>query len=251
MSMYETDDPRVAFFRPNDERAERAVETLRDLGATPVSDPMLAVEQTGELPREDGDFAILTSKTGVEIAADAGWNPSGEIVAIGSATAGALETAGYEVDRIPAEYTSSGLVSDLRGTVDGSRVEVARSDHGSAVLMDGLEAAGSYVHETILYRLVRPDSAGKSARMAAAGELAGVCFTSSLTVEHFLEAAAEQGIRRAAIDGLTDAVVGAIGDPTQNTAEESGIDVDVVAETATFDALARAVVDECLNSRAQ
>jgi uroporphyrinogen-III synthase len=109
-------------------------------------------------------------------------------------------------------------------------------------LLDGLEAAGAYVHETILYRLVRPEASGVSAERAAAGELDGALFTSSLTVENFLGAAEERGVLEDARAELEDATVGAIGEPTSETAEEHGISVDVVPEQADFEALARAVV---------
>lgn len=233
----------VAFFRPADERAEEAADVLRRLGVEPLSDPMLAVQPTGDAPRTDAEYTVLTSKTGVEIASRAGWSPTGSIVAIGPATASALESAGYGVDRTPQEYSSSGLVADLSSVVDGARVEVARSDHGSAVLTDGLVDAGAYVHETVLYRLTRPESAGASVDAAVEGALAGACFTSSLTVEHFLEEAAERGVRDAALEGLDRAVVGAIGEPTRETAVSRGIDVDVVPDDAEFAPLARAVVD--------
>ncbi|MCU4925888.1 uroporphyrinogen-III synthase [Halobacteria archaeon AArc-dxtr1] len=243
-------DLSVAVFRPDDERLSEAVELVDSLGATAVPDPMLAVDPTGDSPRSDADYAVLTSKTGVELAAEAGWDPEGATVcAIGPKTADALRGAGYEVDFIPETYTSSGLVAGIEADgaetaggheidVDGTRVEVARSDHGSDVLTDGLENAGAYVHETVLYRLVRPAGSGESAELAAAGDLDAACFTSSLTVEHFLEAAAEQGIREAAVEGLTDAVVGVIGEPTRETAAGHGIDVDVVPSEATFEALA-------------
>jgi len=234
---------RVAFFRPGDERADSAAALVRELGYEPLSDPMLAIEPTGETPRSDADYAVFTSKTGAELVAEAGWQPGGTVVAIGTPTAEALEAAGYAVDRLPAEFSSSGLVEELASDALGATVEVARSDHGSAVLLEGLNGAGAYVHETVLYRLVRPDGAGQSAEAAARGELAGACFTSSLTVEHFLEAAAERGVRAAAIEGLSDAAVGAIGDPTRETAESAGIAVDVVPETATFEALAAAVAE--------
>ena len=233
----------VAFFRPDDERAAEAAAIVRELGAEPLSDPMLAVDPTGAAPRTDADYAVLTSKTGVELAVDAGWEPTGAVVAIGSATADALEAAGYAVDVVPEEYSSSGLVDALRGDVDGARVEVARSDHGSPVLTDGLEDAGAYVHETILYRLVRPAGAGESTEAAAEGDLAGACFTSSLTVEHFLAAADERGLRAEAVAGLNRAVVGAIGEPTRETAAEHGIEVDVVPALAEFEALVEAVVE--------
>jgi uroporphyrinogen-III synthase len=238
-----TDRPAVAVFRPADERIDEAVTLLESLDCEPVPDPMLAVEPTGAAPRTDADYTVLTSKTGVELAADAGWEP-GETTAcaIGDRTARALEAAGYAVDLVPEEFSSTGLVAALDAEVPGTRVEVARSDHGSAVLTDGLNDAGAYVHETVLYRLVRPDGAGESAERAADGTLDAALFTSSLTVEYFLDAAAERGVRDAAIDGLNDAVVAVIGEPTRETAEDLGIAVDVVPEQADFEALARAGV---------
>jgi uroporphyrinogen-III synthase len=233
----------VAAFRPADDRIESAVDTLESLGVEPVADPMLAVESTGATPRSDAEYTVLTSKTGVERAAATGWEPAGTVCAIGETTAEALRAAGYAVDVVPDEYSSRGLVDRLTGDVDGVRVEVARSDHGSPVLLDGLEAAGAYLHETVLYRLVRPEAAGRSTELAAAGELDGALFTSSLTVEHLLAAAAERGLRQRAVAGLNDATVGAIGEPTRETAASVGIDVDVVPDVADFEALARAVVD--------
>ena len=232
--------PTVAVFRPDDERLAEAVSLLRELGGDPIADPMLTVEPTDERPREDAEYAILTSKTGVELATAAGWDPGETTVcAIGPATAAALGVAGYAVDVVPEVYTSAGLVEHLRGDVDGARIEVARSDHGSPVLLEGLGTAGAYVHETILYRLTRPAASGSSTELAAAGALDAACFTSSLTVEHFVEAAAERGLRDDALNGLEAAVVGVIGPPTSETLADHGIDADVVASEATFEVLAR------------
>lgn len=233
----------VACFRPDDERADEARATLESLGVEPVVDPMLGIEPTGSVPREDADVAVLTSTTGVELAADAGWEPAGRVAAIGRATAEALRARGYPVDVVPEEFSSTGLVDALADEVGGATVEVARSDHGSDVLLEGLRDAGATVHETVLYRLTRPDDGGESVELAAAGDLDGALFTASLTVEHFLAAAEDRGVREAAVAGLNRAVVGCIGDPTRRTAEDAGIDVDVVPGEASFEALARAVVD--------
>jgi uroporphyrinogen-III synthase len=232
-------DVRVAVFRPDDERLAEAEELLDSLGADPVPDPMLEVRPTGNAPVE-GEYVVLTSKTGAELVADAGWEPGDATVcAIGASTADALRERGYEVDLVPEEYTSAGLVEALESRVEGARVEVARSDHGSPVLTEGL----ADVHETVLYRLVRPEGSGESTELAADGDLDAALFTSSLTVEHFLDAADERGVREDAIAGLNDAVVGAIGPPTRETAEGEGIDVDVVPEVADFEKLACAVVE--------
>ncbi|MGM0372323.1 MAG: uroporphyrinogen-III synthase [Halobacteriota archaeon] len=235
--------PRVAVFRPDDERMAQAIEMLESLDVTPVPDPMLEIRPTGATPRTDAGVTILTSKTGVELAA--GWAPGDtRLVAIGPSTAEAAEDAGYEVDLIPDAYTSAGLVGALADSVAGERVEVARSDHGSAVLTDGLNEAGAYVHETILYELTTPDDAGESVELAAAGELDAALFTSSLTVEHFLDIASERGIEAEVRAGLAQATVGAIGPPTAETAASMDLSVDVVPDAADFGALARAVVAE-------
>jgi len=242
--MRESPRLRVAAFRPDDERLASAVELLESLGADPVPDPMLAVEPTDATPRDDADYVVLTSKTGVELAAEAGWEPGAATVcAIGEATASALREAGYAVDLVPEEFSSSGLVESLETEVAGTRVEVARSDHGSSVLTDGLDAAGAYVHETVLYRLVRPSESGESVELAASGELDAALFTSSLTVENFLDAAAERGHREDALEGLNSAMVGTIGKPTKETAESEGISVDIVPERADFETLACEVVE--------
>jgi uroporphyrinogen-III synthase len=238
------DGPRVAVFRPDDDRLRRAGDLLDSLGAEPVPDPMLAVAPTGATPGT-APHVVFTSKTGAELVAERGWKPQGEVHAIGPKTADALRAAGYDVCVVPEVYSSSGLVRALRDRVAGERVEVARSDHGSPVLLDGLREAGADVTETVLYRLTRPPGAGESAERAAQGDLAGACFTSSLTVEHFLAAADERGVRADAVAGLSAAVVGAIGEPTAETARDHGLSVDVVPDEATFAALARAVVDRC------
>lgn len=233
----------VAAFRPDDDRLAEAVALLESLGCEPLADPMLAVDPTGAGPREDAEFTVLTSKTGVERAHAQGWTPSGTVCAIGASTARSLREHGYAVDVVPEVYSSAGMVESLAGRVAGARVEVARSDHGSDVLLDGLERAGAYVHETVLYRLTRPDGAGESCEAAARGELDGALFSSSLTVENFVAAAEERGVRESAIEGLNDACVGAIGEPTRETAAGLGVEVDVVPGEADFEVLARAVVD--------
>jgi len=235
--------PRVAVFRPDDGRADDAAELLHSLGAEPVPDPMLTIEPTGETP-PDADFVVLTSTTGVDVLAAAGWDAGDAVLCcIGSSTAETAEAAGWTVDRIPEQYDSEGMVRELRGDVSGKTVALARSNRASATMPEGLREAGADVTETTLYRLERPDDAGESASLAARGDLDGAAFTSSSTVEGFLAAAEEQGVREAAVAGLEDAVVGAIAESPAETARDAGIAVDVVPETADFEALAQAVVE--------
>lgn len=230
--------PTIAAFRPPDHRADDAAETIEAAGASALLDPMIVPEPTGASPRGDADWTILTSVTAADLPAVRSWTPTGtRVAAIGPKTADALAGAGIGVDLVPDAYTSEGLVEALGPDVDGARVELARSDHGSAALPTGLQGAGAYVHETVLYRLVRPDGAGRSIEGVIDGTVDALAFSSSLTVEHFLETADDAGQAAELAAALDGVIVGAIGPPTAATAIDAGLEVDVVASEATFDAL--------------
>ena len=234
--------PRVAFFRPDDDRAERAAEAARERGLDPLSDPILETVPTGKKPRTDGEFIVLTSVTGVELAAETVRGADAVVCAIGPKTADGLREEGIEVDVVPEGYTSAGLVEELKGRVDGERVEVARSDHGSDELIEGLFSAGAYVHETVLYEIRRPEDGGeRTAQALGDGAVDAVLFTSSLTVEHLVEALEENEVGFGALGGVG---VYAIGEPTRETAEKLGIEVDTVPEQETFESLLDAASED-------
>lgn len=232
------DRPCIAAFRPPDDRARAAAELIEVAGGTPLIDPMIEPEPTGVLPRSDADVTILTSVTAATLPGLEDWSPGeGRIAAIGPKTAEALEERGITVDCIPETYTSDGMVSALADDVDGARVELARSDHGSDALPRGLEDAGAYVHETVLYRLIRPDEAGRSVEAVIDGDVDALAFSSSLTVVNFLACAEDLSLSDALGTALDTIAVGVIGPPTAQTASKAGIEVDVVASEATFDTL--------------
>ncbi|MFB6198849.1 MAG: uroporphyrinogen-III synthase [Halobacteriaceae archaeon] len=236
-------NPRVAVFRPDDGRLRETVELLEDLGCDPLGEPLLKIEKTGDVPRSDADYVIFTSTTGVQYVADSSWHPGeSTICAIGEKTANALQEAGYPQPIIPEEHSSEGLVSMLSGKIAGVRVEIARSSHGSDVLPSGLQRAGGYIHETILYRLTRPEGTGDAAESAAAGNLDGILFTSPLIIEHFLESAEEREVREEVLDELERMIVGCIGSPTRRRAEANDISVDVVPNNAGIENLANDVL---------
>jgi len=238
----DADVPKVAFFRPADEREERAVEAVRAESFEPLSDPLLETVPTGAAPRTDAEYVVLTSVTGVELAAETLRGTDAVVCAVGPKTADALRDEGVDVDVVPDEYTSAGIVDALAERVEGARVEVARSDHGSDELLDGFDDAGAYAHETVLYEIVRPEGGGEeTAGALSEGALDAVLFTSSLTVGHLVEALEETGV---GVDALDGTVVGVIGEPTRRNAEACGVDVDYVADEATFDALVRGLRDE-------
>ncbi|WP_277543575.1 uroporphyrinogen-III synthase [Haloarcula laminariae] len=234
--------PKVAVLRPDDARIDEAIRYLQSLGVSPAADPMLTICSTGHRPRQ-ADYCIFTSKTGVELAVEHGWQPDGGAVcAVGRQTATALRNRGYTVDVLPSTFTSTGLVEELSDAVEGATVEIARSAHGSDVLIRGLEEAGADVHETHLYRLERPSTAGRSISLAVEGELDGILFTSPKTVDHFFDIAAEQDRTSILQQKLEQTIVGAIGTPTERALLTKAVAVDIKPGTVGFERLAENVV---------
>lgn len=230
--------PKVAILRPDDNRIAEAGQYLQSLGVSPVTDPMLTICPSGQTPRQ-AEYFVFTSKTGVELAVQQEWRPKGAIVcAVGQKTATELRNRGYSVDVVPSTFTSAGLIEELSDGVDGQTVEIARSAHGSDVLVRGLEAAGANVHETQLYRLDRPTTAGRSVSLATDGRLDGVLFTSPKTVDHFFEIADEKDGVAALQRGLDGTIIGVIGTPTERAVRKKGIAVDVKPDTVDFTRLA-------------
>ncbi|AGB31692.1 uroporphyrinogen-III synthase [Natrinema pellirubrum DSM 15624] len=234
--------PTVAVLRPDDDRIVEAVEYLQSLDVSPIPDPMLTIEPTGQVPQH-ADYCVFTSETGVNLVATAGWKQRETTVcAVGDQTETALRNRGYSVDVVPPTFTSTGLVDELAAEVEGQTVELARSVHGSDVLVEGLEAAGAVVRETHLYRLERPETAGKSVSLAINGELNGILFTSPKTVEYFVQIATERDAVTALQRGLEETIVGAIGPPTEHAVDKHGVAVDIVPDTVGFRRLAEVTV---------
>jgi uroporphyrinogen-III synthase len=107
-----------------------------------------------------------------------------------------------------------------------ARAEVARD-----VLPDGLRARGWDVEVVDAYRTV-PATLTEAQRQAVAGADV-VTFTSSSTVERFLDALG---------DGAVPPVVACIGPVTAATARDRGLAVDIEAEVHTVDGLVAALV---------
>jgi len=234
--------PTVAVLRPDDNRIVEAVEYLQSLDVSPVPDPMLTIDPTGQIPQH-ADYCVFTSETGVDLVAKAGWEQRETTVcAVGDQTATTLRNRGYSVDVVPSTFTSAGLVDELAAEVENQTIELARSAHGSDVLVEGLEAAGAVVSETHLYRLERPKTAGQSVSLAKDGELDGILFTSPKTVEHFVQIATERDAVTALQRGLEETIVGAIGPPTKRALDQQGITVDAVPDIIGFRRLAEVAI---------
>jgi uroporphyrinogen-III synthase len=170
-------------------------------------------------------------------------------IAIGPKTREAALVQGIEISFMPESYSSEGLVEAIRNDVRGKVVDIARSSHGAPVLVEGLKAAGAEVFETQVYEIASParDSAQEELIHAIMDETVdAVVFTSSMMVWNFLEMASQMGCKDEVIRMLNDSdiVVAAIGHPTSNTLNMNKIQVNIISNEYTFNALIKEVKKE-------
>jgi uroporphyrinogen III methyltransferase / synthase len=223
-------------------QASALSERLRELGAVPVELPTIRIVA----PDDDGvalagarerltagayDWLVLTSANGVD-RLFAGLPDAravrARVAAIGPGTADALARHRVVADLVPERYVAEGLLAvfpEGRGRALLARAAVARD-----VLPDGLAALGWDVDVVDAYRTVAAEPDADLLARAAAAD--AITFTSSSTVERWLELA---GADR------TPAVVACIGPVTAATARRHGLRVDVEATEHTVDGLLRAL----------
>jgi uroporphyrinogen-III synthase len=242
---------RVAITRPK--KFLPAAEALvRSRGLEPVPVPMMEM-----VPRDDGaleaffdrlekgevDTVIITSQNGVGFIFDRAGDAltlkdrlnAIDVISIGPKTSNALQERDVKAERMPATFSSDGIVSDFK--LAGKRVEVLRSDHGNPVLISGLESGGATVREVIVYDILPLSGEAQSAfvREALAGRIDAFTFTSTMTARSLLMMGESMGVQENLKKAINAKKVAVIGTPTADFLRENGIRVDVVPDRFLFE----------------
>lgn len=126
------------------------------------------------------------------------FGPMPRIAAIGPASAKAVLRMGWNVDLVPEKYVAESLLQALGDKLRGQRVLLARSARARDVIPDALRAQGLDLDVVDAYRTEIPHESVKQIQklFAEDGEglsLDAATFTSSSTVENFLELLREAG----------------------------------------------------------
>lgn len=156
------------------------------------------------------------------------------VAAIGPGTAAALTRRGVVPDLVPDRFVAESLLDGFPpapASYDG-RVLLARAAVARDILPDGLRERGWTVDVVDVYQTVSGSPTERELADAASAD--AITFTSSSTVERYLEVAG-----RDRVPGF----VACIGPITAATAREAGIAVDVVAEVHSLDGLVDALVN--------
>ncbi|GAA4514793.1 uroporphyrinogen-III synthase [Brevibacterium yomogidense] len=170
------------------------------------------------------------------------------VAAVGGPTADALIDWGVTPDLVPSgEHSARGLVEDWPDrdpqSDPGARVLLPRADIATEVLFEGLQERGWDVHDVTAYRTVRAAPPPAPVRESIkSGDFDAVLFTSSSTVRNLVGIAGKPP---------ASTVVCAIGPATAQTAQEHGLDVDVLADEANLGSLISGLVDYAVKRRTE
>jgi uroporphyrinogen III methyltransferase/synthase len=236
------------------EQASSLVSGLRERGARVIQCPTIrvealddysilhhAIEKFGEF-----DWVIFTSANGVEkffykLEGDARLFAHSKIAAIGPATALALKTHGLRADFVPESSISESVAEGLiERSQSKQRFLIIRALEGRDVLENKLREAGHEVEIAPVYRTVPDHSQAAFAKAEIeAGRVNWITFTSSSTVQNFVDAIGAEFIA-ANRDKFRVACIGPI---TAKTAGQLNIKPDAVAENASVEALVKVILD--------
>jgi len=231
---------------------------LRQLGAHVIEVPTIEIHPAGSLAPLDNalikidhyDTLILTSVNGVDVLFER-YNRLGLpledmqhllVVAIGPATAAAIQSEGLGVSIVPEKYVAESVIDALRGKLlTESRVLLVRAKIARDVLPDELRKAGAKVDVIEAYETKIPEGAEeKLKRIFSSPETKPdvVTFTSSSTATNFLQLLGEQADR--ALEGVC---VASIGPVTTATLQKAGFRPTVEAREYTMPGLVEAIAE--------
>ena len=237
--------------------AERLTRLLVKTGGRVIEKPMLVFappvswepfdSRLADL--QQGDWVIFTSATAVRstlarlktLNKDMLALSVAKVAAVGKSTATTLRDVGLMVDLVPERFQAEELLEALIPLLQqDDRVWFPRAEKGRETLVEGLRAHGVHVDMTPVYRTVPPEGGlGQVAEMMRKKEVDWLLFTSSLTVEHFLNKLQQEP------DGTKLAShcrVGCIGQITAQTAKDNGLKVEVVPEQQDLPGLVEALI---------
>jgi uroporphyrinogen-III synthase len=239
-------------------QAEGLSDPLRRLGATVIEIPTIEIKPAGSYSDLDNalleidqyDTLILTSVNGVEVFFDR-YNRMGlpildmehlRVVAIGPATAAAIQSAGLAVSVVPEKYVAESVVEALRGKIDASsRVLLVRAKIARDVLPNELEKMGARVDVIEAYETVVPENAKEKLEELLSDPMTRphvITFTSSSTASNFLSLVGKNA--SAFLDGVH---LAAIGPVTAETLKKAEFPPDIEAGQYTMPGLVEAICD--------
>jgi uroporphyrinogen III methyltransferase/synthase len=242
----------VVITRPEKQAGEMA-KLLSARGARVINFPVIAIVPPADWSALDNaigklgsyHWVIFTSANGVafffrrlrELGKDIRELKGVKIATIGPATASAIEILGINVDLVPDEFISEGVVRAFAGhDLQGCRVLLPRAEEARDVIPEGLAEMGAKVDVATAYRTISSDrDPSELSGLFEKGEVDVITFTSPSTVVNFLK------IMGAGFRLPPHVKVATIGPVTEAAAKNAGLPVHIRQERYTIPELVDAI----------
>ncbi|WP_411343526.1 uroporphyrinogen-III C-methyltransferase [Paenibacillus sp. WLX1005] len=238
-------------------QASELVDRIDELGGEPYEYPVIeTVMPTGTETQthianvfaqlEQYDWVFFTSVNGVEYffrhleqqEQDIRALHRARIVAVGPATREALRSRGIHVTSLPEKFHAEGMLDSLAAQLQpGQQVLLPRGDLARAWLPETLRGMKLDVTEVDTYETVlAAEEDLELKKLLEEQAIHAVTFTSSSTVTNLLTALRKMGIEDP-VASLAHSTIACIGPQTAKTAEQAGLQVDLLAESSTINGL--------------
>ena len=168
------------------------------------------------------------------------------LCAVGSKTAEALAVYGMKVELVPDEFNAEGLSKAFlrlsgpsTGSLKGVRFLLPRAEEARELFPAQIRSLGGEIETPAAYRSVKSERHGKlMKRFLLEGRISVATFTSGATFTNFLDI-----VGRDALPMLQKVAIAAIGPVTKKTIEKSGLEVHILPNEATINAMVQEIIE--------
>ncbi len=228
---------------------------LKELGAEVIEFPTIEILPPRSWEKVDRaidhletyDWLIFTSANGVNFF----WQrlkdrmkrfrfPSSlKVCAIGPATAKGLMEKGIPVHLMPKQFVAESILEGFQSmALAGKRILLVRVKKARDILPKGLRTMGARVDIVEAYRTIKPrGSTERLRRLLSEQEVDLLTFTSSSTVNHFVDLVGKENLEKF----LKGVLIACIGPVTAQTARGWGMKVTIQPKHYTVPSLTRAI----------
>jgi len=221
---------------------------IKECGGIPVTVPLLGFTFPNDKEKllekiadtANYDWLILTSHNGVEFffqLLEKIDKPIQlpRIAVIGKKTGETLEKHGVTADFIPTEFVAENFVEEFVPLLSkNTQVLLPKGNRARSVIAEAIQSAGARCEELILYETYFPKESGPVvADLLKSRKLDVITFTSSSTVDHFMEIVRTYKLQAC----LNRVVITVIGPIAGKTARDHGLKVEVCPKQYTVSAM--------------
>ncbi|HET7522453.1 MAG TPA: uroporphyrinogen-III synthase [Bacillales bacterium] len=211
-------------------------------GGIPVEIPVIAFRRPAHITEmktalshlSEFKWIIFTSANGVRFFMERlrefhlDFPKEAKIAVVGEKTNDTLKNYGLAACIVPKKFVAESLLEQLKSEVQpGDKVLMPRGNLARKVLPEELGSLGAAVTDLVVYETIQNNGSRHAlAESILKHRVDAVTFTSSSTVTHFMRLLAAAGLK----DRMGQVKIACIGPVTAETARESGLVPDIVAE---------------------